>query len=206
MHGRPMPMVARAGFTLWIALWLPIVLYAHGAQNLWWLCNLAQFLICYAVWRPNALLVSSQAGTVVLVGVVWTLDLVVALSSGASPAGITAYMFNPDIPLIARLASLYHIWLPAFLIWMCWRNGYDRRGVWLQCLIGSGAILGSWLAGDPERNLNYTVAPFGIEQVWLPQALYVPLLCAATALAVYFPGHLLVRSVLRLLPGPRAAD
>lgn len=199
-HDRPdaaasIPLAARLGFTLWMLVWVPVVLSSQGPQNFWWLCNLAQFIVLYAIWRPNRLLISSQAGTVVLVGLVWTIDFVIALLSGQSPFGITLYMFNEELPIALRLTSTYHIWLPIFLLWLCRRQGYDRRGPWLQCLIGSAAIVGGWLFGDPVRNLNYTHAPFGVEQVWLPQALFLPLLCLATALLVYLPGHLIVCTV-----------
>lgn len=189
------PLPARLFFTAWMAAWVPIVLASQGPQNFWWLCNLAQFIVLWCVWRPSPLLLSSQAGTVVLVGLVWTLDFIAALALGESPAGITAYMFNPELPLTLRATSSYHVWLPLFVLWLCRREqvGYDGRGPWLQCLIGSAAILGGWWFGDPERNLNYTQAPFGIEQVWLPQGMYVALLCVATALALYLPGHWLVR-------------
>lgn len=192
-------MVARLGFSLWMAFWIPIILATQGAQNFWWLCNVAQFLVLYGLWRPNQLIISSQVGTVVVVGLVWSLDFAVGLVVGESLTGVTAYMFDPAYPLIQRATSTYHIWLPVFLIWLCWRQGYDRRGVWLQAGIGSLAIVGGWLLGDPERNLNYTQAPFGIEQTWLPEAVYIPLLCLGTALAIYVPGHFLVRWILSWL-------
>lgn len=196
----PFPLVARAGFTLWMAAWVPVILFTHGVQNFWWLCNIAQFIVLYAVWRPSVLLVSSQAGTAVLVGVVWMLDIAVALALGGSVTGITDYMFDPGIPLIARLSSTYHVWLPVFLVWLCWYNGYDRRGVWLQCVIGTLAILGAWLVSEPVRNVNYAFAPIGIEQTWMPHGVYVVLLTVATALLIYWPGHCLVRFILGRLP------
>jgi hypothetical protein len=189
------PLVARLGFTVWMLVWVPVVLAAQGPQNFWWLCNLAQFILLYAIWRSNRLLISSQAGTVVLVGLFWTVDFVGALAFGQSPFGITAYMFNDQLPLSLRMTSTYHIWLPFFVLWLCRWRGYDRRGPWLQCAIGTAAIVGGWAFGDPERNLNYTTAPFGIEPVWLPQALFIPLLCLATAVLVYLPGHWIVRAV-----------
>lgn len=192
------PLPARVFFTVWMAAWVPIVITSQGPQNFWWLCNLAQFIVLWCVWRPRPELLSSQAGTVVLVGLIWTLDLASALALGESPTGITAYMFNDALPLSLRATSTYHAWLPLFVLWLCHgdRIGYDRRGAWLQCLIGSGAIIGGWWFGNPERNLNYTHAPFGIEQVWLPEPLYVALLCLATALLVYLPGHWLVRAIV----------
>jgi len=189
------PLAARIGFTLWMVFWIPVVLASQGPQNFWWLCNLAQFILLYSVWTSNRLLISSQAGTIVVVGAVWTIDLVGALITGSSPFGITPYMFNEDLSIALRATSTYHVWLPLFVLWLCRRQGYDGRGLWLQCAIGTAAILGGWIFGDPVRNLNYTIAPFGIQQVWLPQALYIPVLCVGTAVLVYLPGHLVVRAI-----------
>jgi len=193
-------LIARVAFTVWMAAWVPIILASQGPQNFWWLCNLAQFLLLYAVWRPSPLIASSQVGTVVVVGLVWTLDLLVGLAAGGSVTGITAYMFSTELPLIQRLSSTYHIWLPAFAIWLCWYQGYDRRGPALQCVLGSAAIVGGWWLADPGRNVNYATAPFNIEQVWLPHGLYIALLCVATAGLVYLPGHYLVQWILGRLP------
>jgi hypothetical protein len=189
------PLPARLLFTAWMAVWVPIVLASQGPQNFWWLCNLAQFIVLACLWVPNRLLLSSQAGTVMLIGLIWTLDLVATLLLGESPTGITAYLFNEDLPLSLRLTSSYHVWLPIFMLWLCRPEhiGYDRRGPWLQCLVGSAAIVGGWWFGEPERNLNYTHAPFGIEQVWLPDAVFIPVLCVLTAVLVYLPGHGLAR-------------
>jgi len=192
---RPVPLPARVAFTLWMALWVPVVLTSQGPQNFWWLCNLAQFILLYSIWTSDRLLISSQAGTVVVVGIVWTVDFAVALLIGSSPSGITAYMFNDDLPIALRATSTYHIWLPVLVLWLCRRLGYDGRGFRLQCGIGSLVIVGGWLFGDPGRNLNYTVAPFGMEQVWLPQPVYIPLLCVATAVLVYLPGHWIVKAI-----------
>lgn len=183
--GRPV----QIAFTLWMLLWVPVVLSSQGPQNFWWLCNLAQFIVLLALWRNDRLLISSQAGTVVLVGAIWSIDFFGALLFGDSPFGITYYMFDDRLPLALRATSTYHLWLPLFLLWLISRIGYDRRGFWLQCGIGSLAIIGGALFGDPVRNLNYVHAPFGFEQTWMPQPVWIPVLCLATALLVYLPGH-----------------
>jgi hypothetical protein len=186
------------GFTLWMALWVPIVLASQGAHNFWWLCNLAQFLLLYAVWSSDRLIIASQAGTVVLIGLVWSVDFIAALLLGGSPFGITSSMFNEALPITLRATSTYHIWLPVLTLWLVFRLGYDRRGPWLQCGIGTLAIVGSAVFGMEGRNLNYTEAPFGIEQTWLPDPVFIPLLCIATALVVYLPGHWIVRAAVAL--------
>jgi hypothetical protein len=180
------------GFSAWMAFWVPVILWAYGPQNFLWICNLAQFLILYALWRGDALVLSSQAGTVCLVGVVWTLDFVLALATGGRSATFTAYMFDPQLPLLARLSSLYHVGLPVFVLWQLRRSGYDRRGPWLQCVIGAVAVVGGWLFTEPHRNINWVHAPFGLEQAWMPEPWYVALLVLAYPVLLYWPGHGLV--------------
>jgi hypothetical protein len=112
------PMGAKIGFTLWMLIWVPVILTEQGPQNFFWLCNIAQFLILYCLWSGNLLLLSSQAGTVVLVGIGWTLDVLLALALGGnSLTGFTDYMFSDELALSARLASLYHVAVPVFLLW-----------------------------------------------------------------------------------------
>jgi len=41
--------------------------------------------------------------------------------------GMTAYIFDPGIPLFARGLSSFHAWLPFVLVFLMTRLGYDRR-------------------------------------------------------------------------------
>jgi hypothetical protein len=191
------PRSATLGFTAWMVFWVAVILWAYGPQNFLWICNLAQCLVLYALWRGDRLVLSSQAGTVCMVGLVWTLDFSQALVTGGSSATFTAYMFNPELPLLARATSLYHVGLPIFVLWLLHRSGYDRRGPWLQCLVGAVAVTGGWLLTEPHRNVNWVHAPFGVEQVWLPTSLFVALLLVLYPLLLYLPGHYLVRFMLR---------
>lgn len=192
-----LPLGVRVGFTLWMIIWALIILWAYGPQNFLWLCNLAKFLLLYAIWRDDRLLVSSQAGLVCLVGLAWSFDFALGLASGGRLAKFSAYMFNPDLPLLARASSLYHTVLPFFVVWLVSRLGYDQRGPWLQCIIGALAVMGAWLWTEPVRNVNWVFAPFGIEQVWLPTPVYVLCLLFAYPLLLYFPGHYMVLLFLR---------
>jgi hypothetical protein len=182
-----------------MAFWVPLILWAYGPQNFLWLSNVAKFLLLYSLWTEDRLLVSSQAGTVCLVGAVWALDFLPALATGGATALVTAYMFDPELPLPARVASLYHLFVPVLAIWLLLRRGYDRRGPWLQTGIGGAAIVAAWLLTDPERNINWLHGPFGLEQTWLPGPAWVLLALVAYPLVIYWPGHGLVLGALRLL-------
>ncbi len=198
MDNAPIPLAARLGFSAWMLFWVTVILSNQGPQNFFWLCNMAQFIVLYAVWTGHRLLLASQAGVVCLVGLGWTLDFLIALVlGGQSPTGFTAYMFSDELSLLARATSLYHVGLPPFLLWLVWRVGYDRRGPWLQSLIGIVGVVGAWLFTEPYRNVNWVWEPFGVEQVWMPDALWVLVLIVAYPLVLYFPGHWLVRFFVR---------
>jgi hypothetical protein len=193
----PIPVPARVAFTVWMAVWVSIILSNQGPQNFFWLCNMAQFLVLYGVWTGNRLILSSQAGMVTIVGTAWTLDFTAGLLAGGnSPLGFTAYMFSNELSLIARSSSLYHVGVPPFLIWLLWHVGHDRRGPWLQCLIGAAGILGGWLFTEPYRNLNWVYEPLGMQQVWMPTPAFVGLLLVLYPLILFFPGDRFVRFVL----------
>jgi hypothetical protein len=195
------PLAARLGFTAWLLFWVAVILNNQGPQNFFWLCNMAQFIVLYAVWAGHRLLLASQAGVVCLVGLGWTLDFLIALVlGGQSPTGFTAYMFSDELSLLARATSLYHVGLPPFLLWLVWRVGYDRRGPWLQSLIGIVGVVGAWLFTEPYRNVNWVWQPFGVEQVWMPDTLWVLVLIVAYPLVLYFPGHYLLQFIIRRLP------
>jgi len=194
--GQPIPLIAKLAFSAWMLFWVTVILIHRGPQNFLWLCNMAQFILLYVMWRPNRLLLASQAGVISLVGLVWTLDLLVGLARGGeSLTGFTDYMFNEELALIVRVTSLYHVGLPLLMLWLVSRLGYDPRGPWLQCGIGVIGVVGAWLFTEPHRNINWVYQPFGVEQTWMPEPLWVLVLIGAYPLVLYFPGHFLVRWV-----------
>ncbi len=186
-------------YSLWMLFWVPVILWSYGPQNFLWLCNVAKFIVLLGLWTGNRLLLSAQAGTLLLVGVFWTPDFLLGLASGGALANFTAYMFNPELSLLARITSLYHIVLPVVLLWVLWRLGYDGRGPWLQSGIAAILLPASWLLADPDRNINWLTEPLGIEQVWLSEPMFVAVMMICYPLLLFWPGHGLVVLLLRLL-------
>ena len=195
------PVSTRAVFTVWVVFWVSVVLTNQGPQNFFWLCNMAQFIILYSIWRGDRLLLSSQAGVVCVVGVVWAIDFAVAIGlGGRSPTGFTAYMFDDDYSLLTRAVSFYHVGLPLFLIRLLPRVGYDDRGPWIQSAIGVVGILGAWFFTDPDRNVNVVYHPFGVELFETAELLWLAVLMVGYPVVLYFPGHFLVRALVRRHP------
>lgn len=204
-HGT-LPLALKIGFTVFVLLWTPLVLATRGWQNLLWLCDLANFLILAGLWLESRLLLSSQLVATLLIGLAWTLDLLTALVTGFHPFAATLYMFDARLALALRLSSLFHLAVPLLLLFAVTRLGHDRRGWRLQTLICWAILpLTAWLT-DPARNINWVEAPFGIEQVWLPDWLYVLACMLVYPLALYLPTEALLRRLLPVAARSRPAD
>lgn len=194
-----LPRWLKLAFSAFMLGWVPLVIATRGWQNLLWLCDVANLLVLVGLWRESRLLLSSQLVATLIIGLAWTLDLLAALAIGVHPFAATAYMFDPELPLALRLTSLYHIAVPLLLLFAVTRLGHDRRGWRLQTLICWTILpVTAWLA-DPERNVNWIEAPFGVPQVWLPDWLYVLACMLAYPLLLYLPSEAILRHLLPVL-------
>lgn len=191
MQTRRLPLWIKLAFTAWILAWAPSCVVLLGAQNFFWLCNLASFLILAGLWLESRLLLSMQWLSVALIGLLWGTDLGIAWLTGFHPFGGTAYMLDPDFPTPAKLLSFYHLLLPLVAGFAVYRLGYARKAlIWQTALTWAVIPLTFWLT-DAERNINWVHAPFGMEQELLPPHLYLPVLALGWALLIYLPTHAL---------------
>jgi hypothetical protein len=182
-----------------MAVWVPAYATAWGWSNFLSLCDVAVVLTCLGLWRASAVLLSSQALTAVVAGLLWATDVVARLASGRHLFGGTEYMWSERVPLVVRLLSLFHLVLPVVLVAALRRLGYDRRGLPLQvALTGVLLVASRLLAGG--KNLNYTLADPLLRRAWGPPPLHLVAILVGTALLVYLPTHL---ALSRLLPGRR---
>ena len=204
---RGLPRWLKLAYTAWFVFWVPIYWIDNGPANFLWLCDVANILLLMAIWMESALLVSSQAVSVLLIQLAWVIDVGTRLVAGFHPIGGTEYMFESWRPLLSRMLSLFHVFVPILLLYAIWRLGYDRRGWRLQTVICWLVLPLSFWAGEPSENLNFLWAPFGIEQVWLPPTLFLVLCMIAYPLVIFLPTHGLLlawtRRADRLLDGGR---
>ena len=177
-----------AGF---LFLWLPVMLRAYGTQNVLWLCELGNILIVLALWLESRLLLSALLVGLLLVDLAWTVDLAVALATGLHPFAATANMFDPQLPLPVRLGSLFHLTVPATLLFAVTRLGYDGRGFWLQAACTAVVLLVSYLATTPATNVNWVWGPgCCVPQTMAPAPVYLLGCLVAYPLVLYLPVHL----------------
>src|SRR5262249_31566691 len=120
---------------------------------------------------------------------------------GKSLVGLSAYMFDPKIPLFIRSLSLFHIVLPLILLWTVHSLGYDRRAFLWQTIVALVVLPLSYRTSNARENVNW-VYGFGQKpQTILPGPLFVILLMVLFPLAVYLPTHLLFARTFRAV-GP----
>ncbi|MFN8095258.1 MAG: hypothetical protein U0599_24100 [Vicinamibacteria bacterium] len=173
-----------------LAVYVPSYAAAYGLANFLVLCNLTVLLVGAGLWTCNRLLLSSQAVAILLVGSVWTLDLLTRLVVGRHLlGGGTAYMWDPQWPLFTRLLSLYHVVLPPLLVLVLRRIGYDRRGYRLQAAIAVVAVSIGRLFG-PEVNLNQAYVELVFGRTWGGPFTHVAAVIAFLTLLVYPLSHL----------------
>lgn len=180
---------------VWLAVWLPAYAIIWGWWNFVLLCNIAVILTCIGLWRGNALLLSSQAVSTIVVESLWTLDVAWRLFSGAHLIGGTEYMWDPAYPLWVRLLSTYHVFWPVLMVWAVWRVGYDRRGLLAQSALAAVVMILSRF-GDPVRNPNMAFRDPIFQQTWGPAPAHLALMLAVLILVIYWPTHqVLLRTI-----------
>src|SRR3970040_2363012 len=88
---------------VWLAVWVPAYAIIWG----WWdfilLCNIAVILTCVALWRGDALLLSCQAVSTIVVESLWTQDVAWRLVSGAHLIRGAGYMGAPRLSPVRAL-------------------------------------------------------------------------------------------------------
>lgn len=181
---------------LWLVVWLPVYWRAWGAGNFLHLCDVAVILTCIGLWTGNALLLSSQAVSSVVIDALWTLDVAAWLLVRRHFIGGTEYLFDGTIPLWIRLLSLFHVVIPVVLLWSLARLGYDRRGFALQAAIALPVVIASRFV-TPSQNLNFAqTAPFFHRQLG-PAPVHLVITYLAVVLGAYLPTHLVFRRWFR---------
>jgi hypothetical protein len=182
----PIPAAIRWLVLLWLAVWIPAYWKTYGPANFVHLCDVAVILSCIGLWRNNALLLSSQAVSSIVIDSLWTLDVLWRLLFSKHLIGGTEYLWDPQWPLWVRLLSLFHTALPFLLLWALGHVGYDRRGLLLQSAIAVAALVAARFTW-PAVNINYAFRDPILHRSWGPAPVHVALMLLGLILIVYLP-------------------
>jgi hypothetical protein len=198
------PRAAKVAGAAFMAVLLPVYLKTYGITNFLWFCDAALIITMVGMWLESSLLISMSAVGILILQCLWLADFGSACL-GIRFLGLTAYMFDRHLPLFTRGLSLFHGWLPLVLVWLLFRLGYDKRGLyawtWLAAGLGFVCYFFTPPAGAHLTNPNL---PLNINYLYgfndqKPQALvnenlYVILWLGALWLVAFLPTHLALRN------------
>ncbi|WP_417740229.1 hypothetical protein [Rosistilla oblonga] len=171
----------------------------YGPTNFLYFCDIALFLAVLAVWTEKPIYASMAAVGITIPQLLWQIDFLGAFA-GVRVIGMTEYMFDDSISLIARGLSFFHFWLPILLLYLVWRLGYDRRALIGWTIIAWGAMLIAYFAlpgpGDllafpnQPHNVNYVFGPAPeTAQTWMPGWAWLSCLMLGLPALFYLPTH-----------------
>ena len=183
------PLPLKLAYTAFVAILVPVYIRQYGPGNFLWFSDVALLLGLAAIWLEHRLLASTQAIAVLVPESLWIIEFLLRLTIGTRLVGLTDYMFDASIPAFVRAISLFHVWLPAVLVWMVFRLGYDRRALVLQIVIGSLVLIVTYFATSPEKNVNSVHSWGSLHGPWS-----LVLAMVAAPLVFYVPAHLLLRA------------
>lgn len=175
----------KLAYAAFVCLLVPVYWHAYGPENFLWFSDIALFVTLAALWARSALLASMAAVGVLALELLWTLDFL----TGGRLVGLAGYMFESDKPLYLRGLSLFHLLLPPLLLWLLHRLGYDRRALVAQTALAWIVLPLTYLATDPEQNINWVFGPGTDSPDPLSPSLYLGLLMVALPILVYLPSH-----------------
>ena len=191
----------KIGYTLFVCLLVPIYWRQYGPANFLWFSDIALLVLVPALWLENALLVSMMAVAIIFFEAIWNIDFFTRLATSKSLIGLSAYMFDPKIPLFIRALSCFHIALPLLLLWTLHRLGYDRRALVAQTILAVVVLPLSYLVSNPRENVNWVYGFGEHPQSMLPAGVFLLLVMVTYPIVVYLPTHLLFAKMFHT-PGP----
>jgi hypothetical protein len=201
---RRVPLPVKLIYSAFVALVVPLYWVTYSPWNFLYLCDVALLVTVVAIWLESPLLVSTQALAIVLMQTLWVIDLLFRLA-GVEIAGITSYMLDDNIPVFLRALSLFHGWLPIFLLWLLSRLGYDRRALAIQSAATMVILLISYFfapappppASNPNLavNINYVYGSDKGPQTLMAPGLWLITVMMTHVIGFYIPSHLVLRRI-----------
>jgi hypothetical protein len=192
-----LPLWVKIGYTLFVAVLVPVYLRHYGPANFLWFSDVALLATVPGLWAESPLIVSAMTVAVGLPEILWNVDLLARLLTGRAPLGMVAYMFDRRLPRYLRGLSLFHVALPVLLVWSVARLGYDPRALLAQTVSGTLLMILSYALTSPTENINWVFGPGSKPQRRLPPLVYVTMVIVSFPVLVYLPTHLVLA---RLFP------
>ena len=189
------PLWIKLAYTLFVAITVPVYAIKYSRGNFLWFSDIALLATVAALWFENRFLASMMAVGVLLPEVLWNVGFFWQLLTGKRVSGLSDYMFDTRKPLYLRALSLFHVFLPALLVWMIVRLGYEPEAWIAQTALAWFVLPLCYWFTDPAENVNWVFGPGNRPQNRLAPLAYLGLLMVGFPVLIYLPTHLLFRSL-----------
>lgn len=185
------PIALKIFWTAWLLVWAPVYWRQYGTQNFLFFCDIGNVLIAIGLWSESRLILSWQAVSLLVFQSLYALDLIGAFISGHHFVGGTEYMFDPHISLLVRLLGLYHLAVPALLLWAVRRLGFDPSA-WKWATLEAWIVVPINFSWRPQFNVNWARG-IGHEQHVMSPWLYLIGYLIVVPVVIYWPTQVLIR-------------
>lgn len=189
------PLWLKIVYTVIVLITVAVYVFKYPLGNFLWFSDIALIAIVIALWFESALIVSMMAVGTLLPELLWNVSFFGQLITGRHVSGLTDYMFDPGRPRYVRALSLFHVVLPALLLWLLHRLGYDARALAAQTVLAWVVLLLSYWLTDPRHNVNWVFGLGAKPQRRIPPLIYLGLLMAGFPLVIHLPTHLLLQRI-----------
>ena len=186
------PLWLKIVVTVFVAILVVVYARKWGWANFLWFSDIALIGAVPALWLESAFLASMMAVSVLLADTLWNVSYFAQLFTGKRVIGLSDYMFDAAKPRWLRALSLFHVWLPALLLWMVWRLGYQPDALVAMTLLCWAVLLVCFFFTDPEENINWAFGFGGRRQSTRPAWQQLLLTMVAFPLMAYLPTHALL--------------
>ena len=194
------PLWLKIVYTLFVCLLVPVYWRRYGPANFLWFSDIALLVTVPALWLESSMLASMMALAVLLPELAWNIDFFVRLFTGAPLIGLSSYMFDRSIPRSLRALSLFHVALPALLLWMVHRLGYDEGALVAQTVLAMIVLPLSYRVSDHEKNINWVYGLGEKPQTRVPARWFLAFLMLMFPLAIYLPTHFILDRLFSAAP------
>lgn len=197
------PLSVKLAYTGFMAVIIPHYWRVYGPTNFLYFCDVAMLCTWIGLWTESRLLISMAATGILVADGLWTLDFLFGLVGGHL-TGMTDYMFNPELSLLSRGLSLFHIVLPLVLVWAVRRLGYDPRGLPAWTIVAWILMFVCYFfmpappapADNPNLPVNIDYV-YGLSdkapQTWMPGPVYFVSLLFFLPVVIFWPTHLVLK-------------
>jgi hypothetical protein len=186
------PLWLKLSYTGLIMVLIPVYLKHYGPKNFLWFSDIALFTIAMALWLESPLLASMMGVGVLLPEIAWNIDYFGRLMTGKKLFGLSNYMFDANKPLFLRALSLFHMVLPATIIYLLAEFGYQPRAINYQILMTLIVLPLSYFLTDKKENTNWVFGPGSKPQKKLHPLIYLIIIMIAFPVLIHLPTHLLL--------------